>query len=167
VPYRVPAAPARSCSRPPRRLAPATAAAWAKPNTGFWPCHVHARAARHHSNLNTPPPLNVRLPPCHGYASCCAGALTTKPYAFRALIAIYGPIIYTAPLMMRANPLRGQVGGPCQWSIGSFMYMSSRVQCSKFFLPHCPPHISTPPWTVASAENLLETFLITAYLKLC
>ena len=57
-------APARSCSRPPRRLAPATAAAWAKPNTGFWPRHVHTRAARLHSILNTPPPSRyVCLPP--------------------------------------------------------------------------------------------------------
>ncbi len=39
-------APARSCSRPPRHLAPATAAAWAKPNTGFWPLLIQSTKSK-------------------------------------------------------------------------------------------------------------------------
>ncbi len=40
--------------------------------------------------------------------------LTSQVNSYQVELAIYGPMIYTAPyamLLMRANPLRGQVGG--------------------------------------------------------
>ncbi len=48
----------------------------------------------------------------------------SKVYSYQVELAIYGPMIYTAPyvtLLMRANPLRGQVGGDWALEIDTFL----------------------------------------------
>jgi hypothetical protein len=47
-----------------------------------------------------------------------SGMYTTRVVVFRDIIAIYAPMIYTAPCIMfwiRAYPLRGQVEGGGPW----------------------------------------------------
>jgi hypothetical protein len=82
----------------------------------------------------------------------------------RYIIAIYGPMIYMAPyvmVLMRADPLRGQVGGGWAleietfWAVGNDIKPLGRVpfggqtkflgQCSKFFFLHSPPPLPIPP----------------------
>jgi hypothetical protein len=54
----------------------------------------------------------------------CRSGSTTLPYFLcsKSILTIYAPMIYTAPcLMLRAYPLRGEVGGGWALEFSSFL----------------------------------------------
>ncbi len=91
-----------------------------------------------------------------------------------AELAIYAPMVYTAPyimFLMRADPLRGQVGGGWALEIETFfgpreiasnrlastIWGPKKLQCGKKTLPHCStiflPHCSPQPPPLSRAAN--------------